>query len=174
MDGYLDKTPMPLRQRLEDIVNLTDDFCDKHLTDDYKVCCRKMAVALGQKTAPLERGSPASWACGIAYAAGWVNFLTDPNNSPHLRAEDIAQGFGVSMATMQAKAKVIRETLQLTGDHPDYRLPNKVEDNPLAWMAEVNGIPVDLRHAPRAWQEKAYRQGIIPYIPADRRRRGTK
>ena len=115
MDGYLDKVPMPLRQRLEDIVDLTDDFCGKHLNDDYKDCYRKMAAALGHKKASLERGKPASWACGIAYSAGWVNFLTDPNNFPHLRAEDIAQGFGVSMATMQAKAKVIRETLQLMG-----------------------------------------------------------
>lgn len=174
MDGYLDKVPLPLRQRLEDIVNLTDDFCDKHLNDDYKDCCRKMAVALGQEKASLGRGKSASWACGIAYAAGWVNFLTDPNNSPHLRAEDIAQGFGVSMATMQAKAKVIRETLQLTGYHPDYRLSSVVEVDPLVWMAEVNGIPVDLRYAPRVWQEKAFRQGMIPYIPADRQRRRKK
>ena len=171
MGERLGEVPMPLRERLADIVDLTDGFCGKHLNDEYRECCRKMAVALGQKEAPLGRGNPASWACGIVYSAGWVNFLTDPNNSPHLRAEDIAQGFGVSMATMQAKAKVIRETLGLIGHHPDYCLPSKAEDNPLVWMVEVNGIPVDLRHAPRVWQEKAFRQGMIPYIPADRKRR---
>ena len=41
-------------------------------------------------------------------------------------------------------------------------------------FAEVNGLLVDLRQAPRVWQEKAFRQGMIPYIPADRQRRVKK
>ena len=44
---------------------------------------------------------------------------------------------------------------------------SRMEDNPLVWMAEVNGFLVDLRHAPREVQEIAYEQGLIPYIPAD-------
>ena len=40
------EVPMPLRERLADIVDLTDGFCGKHLNDEYRECCRKMAVAL--------------------------------------------------------------------------------------------------------------------------------
>ncbi len=36
------------------------------------------------------------------------------------------------------------------------------------WMAEVNGLLVDLRRMPREVQEIAYAKGMIPYIPADR------
>jgi hypothetical protein len=91
-----------------------------------------------------------------------------------MRSEEIAKGFGVSMATMQAKSKIIRESLELMPLQPEFSLPNMVEENPLVWMAEVNGILVDLRHAPRVWQEKAFRQGMIPYIPADRQRHVKK
>ena len=42
-----------------------------------------------------------------------------------------------------------------------------VDRNPLVWMAEVNGLLVDLRDMPRELQAIAYEQGRIPYIPAD-------
>jgi hypothetical protein len=35
------------------------------------------------------------------------------------------------------------------------------------WIAEVNGLLVDLRTMPREVQEVAFARGIIPYIPAD-------
>ena len=39
--------------------------------------------------------------------------------------------------------------------------------NPLIWMAEVNGLLVDLRDMPREVQAIAFERGMIPYIPAD-------
>ena len=42
-----------------------------------------------------------------------------------------------------------------------------VEKNPLVWMAEVNGLLVDLRNMPREIQKIAFEDGLIPYIPAD-------
>jgi hypothetical protein len=47
-------------------------------------------------------------------------------------------------------------------------LPSIVDQNPLVWMAEVNGFLVDLREMPREVQEIAFAKGLIPYIPADR------
>jgi hypothetical protein len=38
-------------------------------------------------------------------------------------------------------------------------------------MAEVNGLMVDLRNMPREVQEVAFKDGLIPYIPADRKDR---
>ena len=174
MDEWTSEIPMALRERIAEIVDLTDEFCDKHLNDEYREICRKLAVALCQKESAIGRGKPASWACGIAYTAGWVNFLTDPCQEPYMRSEDIAKGFGVSMATMQAKSKIVREALDLMPLQPEYSLPSMADDNPLIWMAEVNGFVVDLRHAPRVWQEQAFRKGMIPYIPADRAKRMKK
>jgi hypothetical protein len=40
--------------------------------------------------------------------------------------------------------------------------------NPLVWMAEINGILVDPRDMLRKVQEVAFEKGMIPNIPADR------
>ena len=37
------------------------------------------------------------------------------------------------------------------------------------WMVEVDGFIMDLRSAPRELQEAAFEEGLIPYIPADRK-----
>ncbi len=168
MDDRWSEVPPRLQERLLEIVDLTDAFCDQRLDDEYKEICRKMAVMLCRTEASVAGGKPASWASGIVYSAGWVNFLSDPSREPHLRSEEIAQGFGVSMATMQAKSKVIRESLGLVPFHPEYSLPRLAENNPLIWIVEINGMQVDLRHAPRQWQVKAFEEGLIPYVPADR------
>jgi hypothetical protein len=38
-------------------------------------------------------------------------------------------------------------------------------------MAEVNGLLADLREMPREVREIAFEDGLIPYIPADRKER---
>src|SRR5262249_16922763 len=54
-------------------------------------------------------------------------------------------------------------------DHEWTLLMSRMEDNPLIWMVEINGLPVDIRHAPRQLQEIAFNKGLIPYIPANRK-----
>jgi hypothetical protein len=43
-----------------------------------------------------------------------------------------------------------------------------MDQNPMAWLLQVDGFLVDIRTMPRPLQEAAYRKGLIPYIPADR------
>jgi hypothetical protein len=66
---------------------------------------------------------------------------------------------------MQTKSKQIRDLLDMYQLDPNWTLPSKVDQNPLIWMLEVNGLIMDVRHAPRAIQEEAFRKGLIPYIP---------
>jgi hypothetical protein len=40
-----------------------------------------------------------------------------------------------------------------------------LEEKPLVWIVEVNGLPVDVRMLPKEVQEEAYRVGLIPYVP---------
>ena len=172
MDGDLRRmmteVPEAYAARFTDIVGLTDAFCDAHLNAEYRDLCREMAVAFCQNGSPVLRGKAEGWAAGIVYALGRVNFLDDPSQTPHMKSTEIAEGFGVSVATMQAKAKAIREGLDLVPFHPDWSLPSQMEDNPLVWMLTVNGFIIDIRMAPREAQVVAYEQGLIPYIPADR------
>lgn len=162
--------PNPYAPRFAKLVELTDAFCDARLNVEYKDLCREMAVAVCQAGSPVLRGKPEGWAAGIVYALGRVNFLDDPSQTPHMKSTEIAEGFGVSMATMHAKAKILREGLNLMPFHPDWCLPSKLDDNPLVWMLKVNGFLMDIRHAPREAQVAAYEKGLIPYVPADQQR----
>lgn len=159
--------PAEFRRDFLEIVALTDGFCTASLNDEYQQLCRAMAVAICQAGSPVNRGKRASWACGIVYSVGWVNFLTDPSQEPHVKADEIAKWFGVSMATMHNKSKVIREGLDLVPFDPDCCLRSRLEDNPLVWMIEIDGFIIDMRHAPREMQIAAYENGLIPYVPSE-------
>jgi len=150
------------------ILELTSGFCQKHLNEEYRELCEDLTWAVYEEGLPIESGKPSGWASGIVHAIGWVNFLHDPSQSPHMSSTQIAEGFGVSQQTMLTKSKIIRDELELLPMDPDWCLPALLKDNPLVWMLSVNGFIMDVRVAPREIQEQAYQQGLIPYIPADR------
>ena len=168
LDEWRDDVPAEQWPLFERLAGLTDAFCDAHLNDEYKELCRDMAAALCQPGSPAAKGKPEGWACGIVYSVGWVNFLTDPSQKPHLRAEQIAKGFGVSVATMQTRSKYLREALGLMGLDPEWTLPTRLASNPLVWMVQTEeGLLLDVRTLPRDVQEEAFRMGLIPFIPDD-------
>ena len=156
------------QDRLRAIIELTDDFCDTHLDAEYKLLCRELALASCEAGLPLGRGKPGGWAAGIANAVGWVNFLGDPSFEPYMKLGDVAAAFGVSAATMHARSKPIRLALDLCPFDPQWTLPSRLDDNPLVWMVQIDGVIADIRWLPREVQVEAYRQGMIPYVPADR------
>ena len=77
----------------------------------------------------------------------------------------------VGESSIYAKARAIERALGTQPFDPQWTLPSLVEKNPLVWMAEVNGLLVDLRDMPREIQEIAFEDGLIPYIPADHKDR---
>jgi hypothetical protein len=161
--------PKAVRPVYDAIVTLIDEFCGKQLNEEYAALCRKMAATLARKRpSPLLQGKPASWACGIVRTVGFANFLDDPSQKPHMRLMDISRAFGVAESTGAAKGSVIRDLLNVGRFDPAWTVPANLEKNPMIWILEVNGLPVDVRHAPRALQAIAFEKGLIPYIPADR------
>ncbi len=114
------------------------------------------------------RGKPEIWACGILYALGTVNFLFDKTQSPHLRVDELCAACGVSKSTGENKAKLIRDLLKMYPLDPNWCLPCHVDNNPMIWMLQVDGMIVDIRQMSREFQVIAYEKGLIPYIPADR------
>ena len=162
--------PRPMLRVYEAIVGLTDSVCDQHLDSEYKALSRAMAAALCRKRpSPVRSGQPRSWACGVVYVLGRVNFLDDPSFPPHMKTTELAAAFGVSEATIHAKARLIENALGVTVLDPQWTVSSPIERNPLTWMAQVGGIIVDLRTMPRYVQEQAFVAGLIPFIPADRK-----
>jgi hypothetical protein len=156
---------------LTTIISFIERFCREHLNEEYAGLCRKMAEKLARKRpSPLLHGKPETWASGIVRTIGWINFLHDKSQTPHMRLSDIEAHFGVSESSGAAKSAAIRKTLRIHHLDPNWTLPSRLEDNPLVWMLQVNGLMMDVRQAPREVQEIAFRKGLIPYIPADRER----
>jgi len=161
-----------MQARCRQIEVLTDDFCRRHLNEEYSALARRMAAALCRKRpSPLASGQPRTWACGILHTLGQINFLSDPSFKPHMTMAEMCAAFGVSQSTASAKAAVIRRLLNPNRFDPNWSLRSLIDQNPLAWMLDVNGVLVDVRRAPREIQERALAQGLIPHLPNDERAR---
>lgn len=158
--------PRAMRPAFDAVVQIADDICTRHLTPEYAALSRRLTAALARKRpSPLLKGTPRSWACGVVYALGVVNFLFNPTQQPHLRARDLCALFGSSQSAASAKARDIMRLLGMVRLDPAWCLPSRIHDNPLAWMVMVNGLIVDARELPREIQEQAWREGAIPYVP---------
>jgi hypothetical protein len=163
-----ESVPKAMQEKYDEIVAISDAFCNEHLDEGYAALSRKMAATLARKRpSPLAKGRAKTWACGIVYTLGSINFLSDPNTQPYMRLEDVCEKMGVGKSTGSAKATEIRNMLDLFQFHPEWTVSGMVDQNPMIWFLSVDGLIVDIRREPREVQEVAYRQGLIPYIPAD-------
>jgi len=161
-----DRVPQAMLATYENVAGITDNFCREHLNQEYADLCRQMAATLCRKRpSPLAGGAVEIWASSILYTIGKVNFLFDKSQKPHMRAERLCEFLGTSKATVSAKAKRIMTILKIGLMDPRWCLPSKLENNPMAWMIQVDGFIVDARSMPLEIQEEALQRGLIPYIP---------
>jgi hypothetical protein len=159
-----ESVPASVEPAYSAIVNLTDAVCEKHLNSEYAALARRLAATLARKRpSPILRGKPEIWACAILYALGTVNFLFDKSQTPHMRADELCAVFGVSQSSGANKAKLIRDMLNMYQLDPNWCLPSRVDENPLIWILQVNGMMVDIRHMPREVQVIAFEKGLILY-----------
>lgn len=77
----------------------------------------------------------------------------------------IDKAFGVAESTGQGKSKAIREMFKIRPLDLNWSLPSRLDENPRAWMIQINGFLVDARILKREVQEEALRKGLIPFIP---------
>jgi hypothetical protein len=161
-----EKVPKSMQATFDAIVGLTDAFCQERLNAEYMQLSRQATAALCRKRpSPLQQGRLNTWACGIVYALGSVNFLFDRSQTPYLPGADLCEAFGISKSTGAAKAKAVRDALPTFHMDPNWTLPSRLADNPMVWMVQVNGLIVDARNLPLAFQEILYQKGLITYIP---------
>jgi hypothetical protein len=155
-----------MREKHDAIVGLIDTFCREHLNAEYLLLCRRLVGLLARKRpSPMVNGTAAAWACGIVRTIGWVNFLDDKTQQPHMKMAEVDHAFGVSTGTGQGRSKAIRDMLKMRPFDPEWTLPSRMDRNPVAWLIQVNGMLVDARYLPREIQEQALQRGLIPYIP---------
>ena len=151
------------------MTDMTDQFCRRHLNDEYAELARIAIAALCRKRpSPLRSGRPETWGCAVLYALGQVNFLSDKSSAPYMTMQELCEHFGIAASTGGNKAKVVREALGIRSFDHRWTLPSLLEKSGMAWMVEWNGLVVDARQLPLDVQEEAARKGIIPFVPAYR------
>ena len=157
------RVPRAMQARYDAITGMTDRFCEENLNAEYADLSRKAAAALSRKRpSPLDTGRERSWAAGIVYALGQINFLFDRSQTPHTTPGELCAMFGVAQSTASNKAKQIRDLLNMSYFDVQWSRPSKMDENPMAWMVMVNGLIMDVRTLPREVQEEAYRKGLMP------------
>ena len=163
------RIPAALRGRAREILAITDEACTQHLDDEYAHACRQLVGRLARKRpSPLTRGDTRIWAASAIYAVGQINFLFDRSQQPHLTADELAAGLGVVKTTMANKAALINKTLNLGVFEPDLTHSAILEQHPLAWLVEVDGLIIDARMLPAELQDEARRRGLIPDLHSHR------
>ncbi|MFZ4623748.1 MAG: DUF6398 domain-containing protein [Rhodoferax sp.] len=162
--------PAAMQEKFSAIAQATDAFCDQYLNDQYKLLIRQALAALCRKRpSPLQSGKANSWAAGAVHALGMANFLFDATQTPHCKAQQIYGHFGLGASTVSNHSKKIRDALDMGRMDPNWTLPDRMDDNPLAWMVKANGFIVDARQLPLEAQEIAFAKGLIPYVPAHKK-----
>jgi hypothetical protein len=161
------KIPGGLRPVVNEIVGITDSVCLSALDEEYADLARRVVAKLARKRpSPLRAGRRATWAAGVVYALGQVNFLSDPGSEPCMTADQLSAAFGVAKSTMGSKARQVRDLMRISHFSPEFQRADVVAQNPLAWIIEVDGLAVDARNVPPDIQAEAFQRGLIPYMPA--------
>ncbi len=163
------QVPVALRPRVTEILAVTEQACGALLDDEYARLCTALVGRLARKRpSPLTRGDTRIWAAGSIYALGRVNFLFDRSQEPHVSADQLAAQLGVAKTTMANKAAQILKALDVGAFEPELSRRSMLEQHPLAWLVEVNGVLIDARALPTEVQDEARRRGLIPDVE-DRR-----
>lgn len=165
----VDKADVPaaLRHVVEQIAAFTDQFSAERLDAEYAALCRQLIAKLARKRpSPLVRGEPRIWAAGVLYAVGRANFLFDRSQPVHLSGDELAALTGVPKTTMANKARRICDLVDLGPLDFEFSRLDLLQRNPLVWLVEVNGVPVDARWLPPEIQAEARGRGLIPDLPS--------
>ncbi len=161
------KIPNATRPVAEEIIEITDGVCAKLLDPEYVGLARQVVAKLARKRpSPLLSGRRSTWAAGVVYALGQVNFLFDSSREPHLTADELSAAFEVAKSTMSSKAKQVRDLLKMSYFTAEFLRADVIAENPMVWFIEVDGLAMDSRSLPIDYQMVAFRRGYIPYVPA--------
>lgn len=133
MDELLARVPANLRDRFREIVALTDRYCAAHMSAEYRDLCRACAADACAARVPVTSGKAAGWAAGVLSTVAYANFLgSDPSRPFHTPPGDMAKRAGVSVATMHAKSKAVRDALGVDRFDPRYSAADLAEASPMA------------------------------------------
>jgi hypothetical protein len=101
-------------ERLKEIKELVQAFCDLHLNEELAGYALKLCDTLGRKrTLAVTRGRKEIWAAAIVYVIARLNFLFDRENEYFLTGDTICEFFGTQKTTVGNKATQIEKACRI-------------------------------------------------------------
>ena len=150
------KDKATIQQYTETLIQMTNDFCDHYLDQEYKALCEKLIRKMSRKkVVPFLSGKIEIWAAAVVYALGSINFLWDKSSQPYATTDDICQFFGTSKSTTSQKAKAIRDMFKLRYFDNEFSTTEIKKHSPFASNVFLNGIPIPISVLPPELQEVA-------------------
>ena len=111
---FVKTTDNKIKQRENELIEMTSSFCEEYLDDEYRKLSKKLIQKLARKhDVPFKRGKLEIWAGGIIYALGQINFLFDDSFDPFITPDDICNYFSCKKSSASNKARDIRKLLNL-------------------------------------------------------------
>lgn len=145
-----------VKKKRDALIELTDDFADQHLNEEYKMLCRKLINKMGRKRqVPFLSGRMDIWAASVVYALGKINFLFDKKSKPYVSALDLCDYFGVKKSTTSQKAKQILDMFKIGYFDSEFSTKSVSERSPFNDLVMVNGLIVS-KSALRAAIEREF------------------
>ncbi len=144
------------------LIQMTGEFCARHLDAEYERLCEQLILKMKRKRQPpFLSGRLTTWAAGVIYALGQINFLFDRDTQPYISPGQIAEHFGVSKSTVGQKAKQIRDMFDLSCWHPEFSTEDMLATSPFKNMVVIDGfiVPVELLKPEK--REELRRRGMI-------------
>jgi len=107
-------TKIEKTERIQEIKELVQAFCNRHLNEELTGYALKLCDKLGRKrTLSIVRGRKEIWAAAIVYVIARLNFLFDMENEFFLTADTICDFFGAKKSTVGNKATQIEKACKL-------------------------------------------------------------
>lgn len=101
-------------ERLKEIKELVQAFCERHLNEELTGYALKLSDTLGRKrTVSVTRGRKEIWAAAIVYVIARLNFLFDPEHEYFLTADTICEFLGTKKTTVGNKATQIENACRI-------------------------------------------------------------
>jgi len=134
-----------LKQRKEELIRLTTQFCNEKLDEEHKELTEKLIHRLFELSSrPFESVNVKQWSSGIIYALGKANLLFDKTFEPFISEDELNDYFEADPYMTFRNASFINEQLKLDIFESDHAFIQSRSDNPLKGRVPVDGVYVSL------------------------------
>jgi hypothetical protein len=143
-----------VQEKMHTLIEMTAEFCDTYLDEDYKRLSEKLIRKMSRKRdVPFLYGRIEIWAAAIIYAMGTTNLLFDKHFEPYITPDTICTHFNTKSSTTYQKSKKIRDTFNIKHGDSEFSTQYIIE-NVIPHLRLQKKLVISLRRLEKVLQGK--------------------